>query len=116
MRNRSTDPDGRVRVRPTGLVAAPTVKRYQYVVIAARPDTSAWIVWSVAAAVAAVPVATTVPGPKPASEATSQVTSIPLPAATGSIRVHKTTPSADGSPEITPDGNSATGTNARLVA
>lgn len=41
MRNRSTAPDGRVLVRPTGLVAPPTVKRYQAVAAAPRPATSA---------------------------------------------------------------------------
>ncbi|GAA4845068.1 hypothetical protein GCM10023235_21890 [Kitasatospora terrestris] len=49
-----------VRARPVGEVVPPAVKRYQYAVSGRRPRTSALTVWSVAAVVVTLPVATIV--------------------------------------------------------
>lgn len=109
MRIRSTDPAGRVLVRPTGLVVAPTAKRYQSVAPEGRPATSTCTVWSLAVAVVSVPAARIVPAPKDTSVPISQRAVTPGPAVAGSIRVHSTTPSVVGSPDSTPEGNAATG-------
>jgi len=97
---------GAVRVRPTGLTASPSMKRYQYQRAGSRPVTSTWTLcasagWAVAAPLAAMRV-------KAWSCATSQRTFI----ATGAVdaafngsarmRVHRTTESGSGEPEATP--------------
>lgn len=109
MRTRSTDPAGRVLVRPMGLVVPSTVKRYQRVAPEGRVSTSTCAVWSLAAAVVSVPAARIVPGPKEGSVPISHPTVTPDPAVAGSTLVHRTTPPVVGSPDSTPEGKVATG-------
>ena len=98
---------GAVIVRPVGDHRPASPNRYQYVVAAVSPATSAFTVWSRSGPVATRPARTI--RVKVASVATCQstVTAGPCPdpgteSAVGVTRVHSRTPPGNGSPEATP--------------
>ena len=97
---------GAVRVRPTGLTASPSMKRYQYQRPGARPFTSTCTLWASSGPATAVPFAAMLR--KASSCATSQRSVIATggvdSALSGSLRmrVHRMTESGSGEPEATP--------------
>lgn len=97
---------GAVRVRPAGLTASPSMKRYQYQRPGSRPVTSTCTLCASSGAASAVPLAAMLR--KASSCATSQRTEKAsggmAAALNGSyrMRVHSTTAVGSGEPEATP--------------
>lgn len=113
---------GSVRVRPTGLVHSPTVKRYQYTVAGSSPVASTWTAWAWVASAVATPSATTSSPPSSVDTthrtATSSAGMAPSAVVgSGTRRVHRITASGVGSPDATPrvKGSPGSAGTGRLV-
>ncbi len=100
-----------VRVRPTGLTSLPALKRYQYHRSGRSPCTSACTAWPHSGVAWAVPRRATERNRSSVeiSHCTGTGTGgMPPPCSgSGARRVHRTTLSGSGSPEVTPRVNGA---------